>query len=323
MPLDEVTIRKKLQLLLEDDKLVETYLEKHGATIDLQKLKELKQTGKKKKDWNTGPGDDPLYIIKVKCPVCKKTDIFCYELRAKSQAITYDRFTVPRYAGTKGFRTVNFSEFAVTVCPRCLFASPDKRDFITISVQSRTENKSRITNNVLTQLQDKIALRRNLVGTSLDMEEYFSPPRTTEAAIASYRLAIQRAQVEAEFGLPNAWYKSGMYCLKIAMLERDREKDDEEVLRQAVEFLEKSFQQSEITHPETEYQITYIIAAIHLRMQNTEKFQAYLTAMEKIKTDMTIKAKSDPSIKLQGIEQWVRKTKDLYADRAVPELWKH
>src|SRR5690606_17285833 len=143
MGLDDKLVRKKLEVLLKDEDLVNKYLRVYGPRLDMANIAKLKQDQfKPGPEGGMGEKDDPTYQIKLKCPVCSQSDIFCYEIKAKSLTSTLDRFLAPRYQAVKPFRNVNFSLFSVTVCPTCLFASPDKRDFITFSVQVNSENKS-------------------------------------------------------------------------------------------------------------------------------------------------------------------------------------
>ena len=52
---------------------------------------------KKKSDINVGKSNDPIFEIKVKCPVCNKKDITSYQLKAKSQDVEFNKFLVPKY----------------------------------------------------------------------------------------------------------------------------------------------------------------------------------------------------------------------------------
>jgi uncharacterized protein (DUF2225 family) len=325
MGLDDKLVRKKLEVLLKDEVLVETYLRTYGPRIDMNSVAKLKQ-GQRRPGEEGGAGEsgDPTYQIKVKCPVCNQTDIVCYELRAKALTTAPDRFMVPRYAGVKPFRTLNYSLIAVTVCPACLFASPDKRDFTTFSVQTRTENKSQMSPFVLDLLRQKVDERKNLLATVGDFAAYFEHPRSVEAALASYRLCIHRALVEASLETPLAWYKAGMYSLKCAMLLRDAGKPDDPVLKDAADYLAKCFRNSELAKiPDLEYQMVYTLSALYLRLGDQARCQSFLSVLEKWKGELEKLAKDDPRVTTALIEKWVEKVKDLWTDRELPDLWQH
>lgn len=324
MALDDKLVRKKLEVLLKDEVLVEKYLRVFGPKLDMGHINKLKQESARANASESGLGDkdDPTYQIKVKCPICNQTDLHCYEARAKSLTVTLDRFLVPRYAGVKPFRTVNFSLFAVTVCPSCLFASPDKRDFITFSVQVHDENKSQLSPFVLEDLRKKVEERKKMIQAP-DFGAYFVHPRSIEAGIASYKLAIHRALVEATLETPLAWYKAGMYTLKIAQLTRDTGKDDEELVMEAAKYLANSFKASELKQPELEYQLVYLLSTLYLRLKEETQCQNFMGVLEKWKTDLTKAAKDDPSVSTAHVDRWIDKSKNLWTDREDPELWKH
>jgi uncharacterized protein (DUF2225 family) len=327
MGLDDKLVRKKLEVLLKDEVLVETYLRTYGPRLDMGCVAKVKQNQRKStEDAGAGSGekDDPTYQIKVKCPLCNQNDIICYELKAKSLTNTPDRFMVPRYAGVRPFKSMNYSLISVTVCPACLFASPDKRDFLTYSVQSRSENKSQLTPFVLEVLRKKVDERKSLLAEVGDFASYFNHPRTVPAALHSYRLAIHRALGEASLETPLAWYKAGMYSLKIAMLLRDSNKDDEAACKDASDYLAKCFRNSELAKiPDLEYQMVYTLSALYLRLGDQAKCQSFLSVLEKWKGELEKQAKDDPRVTTGLIDKWVEKVKDMWTDREQPDLWKH
>jgi uncharacterized protein (DUF2225 family) len=325
MGLDDKLVRKKLEVLLKEPLLVEQYLRTYGPRLDMNYVAKVKSAQQKASSEAGGGGDngDPTYQIKVKCPICNQNDIICLELKAKSLTTTPDRFLSPRYQGVKGFRPMNFSLAQVTVCPACLFASPDNRDFITFSVQTRSENKSQLGPFVLDELRQKVEERKMMIAPVLDFPNHFKHPRSVDAAIHSYRLAVHRALVEASLETPLAWYKAGMYGLRIAVLLRDSGKPDDAVLKDSVGYLAKSFRNSELKTPELEYQLLYILSALYLRLDDQTNCQAFMGVLDKIKADLAKREKDDPSVNSGPVEKWLEKAKDLWTDRELPDLWKH
>lgn len=325
MGMDDKLVRRKLEVLLKDEALVQKYLRVYGPKLDMNHISKLKQEAMQATaaSGSMGDKDDPTYVLKVKCPICNQADIPCYELKAKSLTSALDRFQVPRYTGVKPFRTVNYALFAVTVCPACLFASPDKRDFLTFTVQSRTENKSQLSPFVLEELRKRVDERKKLVSAA-DYAAFFAHPRGPEAGIASYRLAIHRALVEASMETPLAWYKAGMYGLKIALLQRDAGKDDTEILKEAVKYLANSFRGSELKQPDLECQLVYLLSALFLRLGDQAQCQSYLGVLEKWKGELAKGGNRDnPEMTLAHAERWLDKAKELWTDRELPDLWKH
>jgi uncharacterized protein (DUF2225 family) len=243
-------------------------------------------------------------------------------LKAKSLTSAPDRFQVPRYTGVKPFRTVNFALFAVTVCPSCLFASPDKRDFVTFSVQARTENKSQLSPFVIEELRKRVEDRKKLI-TAPHFGDFFAHPRSPETTIAAYRLAIHRAQIETSLETPLAWYKAGMYALKIALLQRDSRKDDTETLKEGVKYLSHSFKASEIKQPDLECQLLYLLAALYLRLGEQAQCQSYMGVLEKWKSEIGKGKGDNPDMTVAHVDRWLDKIKELWTDREQPDLWEH
>lgn len=330
MALDSKLIQKKLEVLLQDQALVGLYLKQHGPSLDgarIQAFKAEHLAAKKTSLPGKSAEDDPTYRIHVKCPVCQKADILCYELKSKSLAVKHDRFMVPRYEPAKGFKPLNYSTLAVTVCPDCLFASPDKRDFITHPVGAGGEVKSQVNFMVLNQLREETPKRKALLQTAeepgSDPEKGFAAPRSLSAAVLSYRLAMERARAEMAFQAPLSAYKAGMYALKIALLDRDAGRNDTAILKEAVKFFTLAFKASDLPSPELEFQLLYTIIALNLRLGEEAECQAYLAVLEKVKADMVKQSKDLPEVPVAAAERWLEKAKDLWTSRQEADLWAH
>ena len=350
--LDDKLVRKKLEVFLRDNALVEKYLQTYGTKLDMANVEKIKQAALESAPPKTGGAmgstapkpavgvaagvknstpsaagagvdEEPLYQIKVKCPICNQADITCYELKAKSLTTKADRFMIPRYEGVKGFKSLNFSLISVTVCPRCLFASPDKKDFITFSIQARTENKSQLGPFLIEEIRKRENERKTMLEGITDYAAYFTYPRKVESGVASYKMAINRALAEASLENPLSLYKAGMYSLKIALIMRDLGKDDEEICKKAVAYLSKSFRASEVKTPELEYQLVYTVCALFLRLGEQTQCQAFMGVLDKKRGELDKLAKEDPSVNTALIDKWIEKSKDMWTDREDPDLWKH
>lgn len=323
----EELMRKRLEILLGDEEMVTSYLRTYGPHIDLGKVNQLKESRRKvaaaaaKPD--AGGSDDPTYTVQVKCPICSMPGITCYELKSKSLAVITDRFFIPRYSPVRGFANLNYNLYAVTVCPKCLFASPDKKDFITWSIQTKSDVKSQLGPFVLEELKNRIDTRKKMLDGVTDYAKHFAHPRTVVAAVDSLRLATHRALVETTLDVPLSFYKAAMYQLKIALFMRDAGKDDEPVLKEALPLMMKAFGRNESTNPDFEYQMLNALVALNLRLQNFEGAQSYLGVLEKLKTERLKAAQDDPSVKVGAVEKWVDTTKDMWTNREDPDLWKH
>jgi uncharacterized protein (DUF2225 family) len=321
MTIDVVEVKRRLNALLNDSNLVNDYIRRFGPTIDIKHIKEIKELKNRAlTDENKSEGEDPVFEIKVKCPICNQTNIICYELRAKSQQITQNKFLVPIYTGASGFRTIDYTLLSVTVCPRCLFASPDKKDFNRDGT-TPGELKSQLTTNVLLTLQEKIGERKAILKTVSDYENYFKRPRIESSAIDSYRLAISRAKVESWYEQPYAFYKLGAYTLKIAKIMKDAGEDNKDALREALAYYEEAFRTSNCPTEEIEMQVVYVIVALNLKLGDFKKANSYIGVFSNLHNTRASEMRENPKLTLTVIDKWTDKAKFLWEDRESPDLF--
>lgn len=278
-------VKKKLQVVLKDPAKVNEYLRRYGPVADAKNINELNleiEKRSRRREEKKEAGEDPVFSIFVTCPVCGQSDITAYELRAKSQAITLNRFLVPLYQGAAGYRAVDYTLLSVTVCPRCLFATPDKKDFGRPATETQAEMKSQIGSNSIISLQEKIGERKRIVGAITDYRSYFERPRIDQAAIDSYRLAIARAKVETLHELPYAFFKMGSYEIRIAKILKDMEKNNSETLLSALACFEESFTRSECPAEEVEIQVIYLIVALAAKLGQKKKAKMFAGAFKSL-----------------------------------------
>jgi uncharacterized protein (DUF2225 family) len=323
MTIDVTEVKRRLQVFLSDQNLVNEYIRQFGPSIDPKNIKAIKESksGALQSGDAASVGNDPIYEILVKCPVCNKDKIPRYELRAKSQQVTQNKFLVPLYDGAPPYRTVDYTLFAVTVCPRCLFASPDKKDFIHSAVAGQGENKSQLTGNVLMTLQEKIGERKAILKPQCDCEAYFNRQRTREAAIDSYRLAMSRAKVEAWYEQPYSLYKLGAYALRIAKITKDACLDNREHLREALAYFEEAFKASNSPSEDIEMQIIYTIIALNIKLEDQKKANSYIGVFSNLQTTRKAEMRDNPKLTTAVIDRWTDKAKFLWEDRDRSDLF--
>ncbi|MBN1578373.1 MAG: DUF2225 domain-containing protein [Chitinispirillaceae bacterium] len=324
MTIDVAEVKRRLLVFLNDQNLVNEYIRQFGPSIDIKCIKEIKETKSSalQSSDTAGAGDDPLYELQVKCPVCNKENVTRYELRAKSQQITQNKFLVPLYNGAPPYRTVDYTTVAVTVCPRCLFASPDKKDFNHAGLAGQGENKSQLIGNVIMTLQEKIGERKAVMKSGCDCKSYFNRNRTGEAAIDSYRLAMLRARVEAWYEQPYSYYKLGAYSLRIAKITKDAELDNRQPLREALHYFEEAFRTSNCPSEEIEMQVIYTIVALHMKLDDHKKANSYLGVFNNLLTTRKAEMRENQKLSTTLINRWMGKAKFLWEDRENKELFK-
>ncbi|MDG5814920.1 DUF2225 domain-containing protein [Chitinispirillales bacterium ANBcel5] len=316
-------VKRRLLVLLNNPNLVNEYIRQYGPTIDIKCIKAVKESQKRNipPDAKHQDGDDPIFEIKAKCPVCNKEEITGYELRAKTQQVTQNRFLVPSYTGTQNYNTVDYSLIAVTICPRCLYASPDKKDFIRHQIASGVEVKSQLSGSILITLQEKIGERKALLNSITDYETYFVRPRYYDSAMDSYRLAMSRAKVEAWYELPYSYYKLGSYALRIAKIMKDSSLDDTETLEEALSYFEVAFRTSNCPAEDLEMQVIYLIIAINIRLNDFNKANSYISVFSNLKNTRIAEMKENPQLTTTIIDKWNDRAKFLWEDRHCPSLF--
>ncbi|HON12239.1 MAG TPA: DUF2225 domain-containing protein [Chitinispirillaceae bacterium] len=312
MTIDVLEVKRRLQLLLNDQSLVEEYLRQFGPSAGNQNAKSSYNLRRE--------DEDPIYEIKLTCPVCSKKGIISYELKSKSQTIVLNKFLVPIYTGRPGFKTVDYTLLAPIVCPQCLFASPDKRDFARISESDQI--KSQIPDSVITKLQESTDKRKNLLKPETDPMTCFKRPRSAAAAIDGYNLSLARAKVEAWFNLPYAQFKMGAYCLRIAKILKDGGHDNMEILNNAIKFFEEAFRLSNCPLEEFEMQSVYLLVALNLKIGDQKKASSYLNVFNNLQSQRLLEMEEDPSLNCNTINKWRDKARYLWEDRDDPELFK-
>ncbi|MBN1982264.1 MAG: DUF2225 domain-containing protein [Chitinivibrionales bacterium] len=324
MTISVAEVKKRLLALINDENLVNEYIRMYGPVINIKNIKSIKEKHNQSlRVTEEGIGEDPIFEIMVKCPVCSQDDIVCYELRAKSQQISFNKFHVPYYRGTPGYKTVDYTFIYTTVCPRCLFASPDKNDFIRKSgAASHQEIKSQLTTNCILTLQEKIGERKALMKYVSDYSQFFKRPRTDEAAILSLRLAMMRANVEAWYELPYSFYKLGSYGLRIAKIIKDMNGDNRESLREALGFFEEAFRTSNCPSEEVEMQVLYTIVALTLKTGDQKMANSYIAVFTNLKNQRIAEMKQNSKLNTTIIDKWCDRAKFLWEDRDDPEIFK-
>ena len=325
MTIDVEEVRRRLFTLLGDQNMVAEYIRAYGPTINIKHIKAVKEHKSTTMQIaaESGNGDDPVFEVSLQCPVCNQNDITGYELRSKSQQVTYNRFMVPAYAGTSGYRTVNYSLIYTTVCPRCLFASPDKKDFVRPAKKGEPESKSQLPANIIMALQEKIGERKALLKTVTDYAAFFKRPRTAEAALAAIRLSMMRAGIEAWFEQPYSYYKLGSYALRMAAIYRECEKDNTDLLREGLESLEEAFRTSNCPSEDIEMQLLYTITALHIKLGDHRKANSYVAVFNNLRTQRATEMRENPALVTTVIDRWLEKTKFVWEDREQSYLFEN
>jgi len=264
---------------------------------------------------------DPVFESTVNCPICGHTGIVSYELRAKSQQVVQTVYLVPVYSGSTGYKTVDYTRLAVTVCPMCLLASPDKKNFNYPSFTGNREEPSSLQASVIISLKEKIEEHKLLLPEALGNTDYFKRERSAQVAIQSYRLATARAAIEAELQQPYSYFKMASYALKIAYIMKCEGQDDTGPLTEALNLFETSFEKSECPSDELEMQVVYLNVVLPIRLGDFGKANSYLNSFSKLKTDRIEAMKKNPALNTKWIEKWEDKSRYMWEERENPKYF--
>ncbi len=263
-------------------------------------------------------GDDPLFELKVECPICHKAQLPFKELRAKSLLIYSDQFTAPLYAPAHGYKRVNYALEAVCVCPKCGYASPDRKDFHYMSPYTKDMAFANIQPIVSRELVDSMGERLTILEDDPCVKELFVSPRTPRAGILSWRLALLRTEVERRNGVALAWFKSGFYWLRIASIERQEGADDLASLDMALSMFEECFRRSDNNGPTLEFQTLYILGALYLRKGDRKLARQYWGLLEKVKQEAEQKGAAATKA---AVQPWIERCGQLWENREEPDAW--
>jgi len=322
MAIDLTEVKRRLMAILKDANMVNEYIRQFGPAMDMKNIKIVKeQHARSIPSEDEEEGKDPVYEIKVTCPVCSYDEVPCYDLRAKSQQVLQNLFLVPTYKGAMGHKTVDYTLIAASVCPRCLFTSPDKKDFNRLAPNGQNMVKTQLASNALMTLQEKIGERKAILKSVTDYKQYFTRPRTFDAALDSYRLALSRAKVEMWYELPFSVYKAGAYSFRMAKILKQSGVDNRAVLREAVSYYEEAFRTSNCPAEEIEMQVIYTLVAAYLKLGEQKKAHSFIAVFTNLINQRNAEMKVNPKVNTMTMERWAEKANRLWEDKDEPMIF--
>lgn len=324
--IDENGVRRRLKIMLGSDKLAEEYIKQFGFRIDITKIQTLRMATEKTVEIATPDetaADDPIFTVFLKCPSCYMINLPSHELKSKSLQIMVDKFGMPHYRPMGKYKVVDYNLISVTVCPQCLFASPDKRDFIGRDPARSREIPARLHQGelaaILAVADDRVTW---LSEQNLDpVKDILPRTRTPQAGLASYELAIQRAQIEFARNVPFSAYKVAAYTLKQATIAETYGMDPTPYYLKALKGYLTCFERSNAPGFNYEGQVLYQVIALALRLNQTEIAGSYIGVLDRSKSRVeSSQSKADPTV-VQGFNRWYNAAREIWSDRENPDLW--
>lgn len=346
--LKEQELRRRLLILFKNEtNMVDTYLSQFGTEINMKNIQAIREQFQNRAA--TTPTatatvaptpkpvypaaallqpvldpalESPIYSVMVDCPVCKQWSLSSYELKAKSLTVLNDPFMAPVFESTGKFQALNFLTASITVCTRCLFASPDRKDFTQYNKIRRQTEPSQIPVNALAEMQESTAERLALRDSMGIGDELFKIPRNLAAAALSYQLADMRAAHEVKAKMPCSHFKRGSYWTRIALLKRQAGMDDTQALETALEHYKQAFLHSDFPTPTLEFQTLFILFSIHLRMGRPKEGRDYLAVLDKTRQDLEKSTDPTASTTLSVLRKWIEQGRTRWEDREEARTWK-
>ena len=265
--------------------------------------------------------EDPILLIRVKCPICQEGLIEHHELKAKSVTISTDRFCVPIFGESAKYKTVDYNLMSVTICPQCLFASPDRRDFIGKNPVTGKPDKSQLPENILKELSEGKPARQEIYRKFGGTHDLFERERSRKMAVLSYHLSIHRATAEIKWKHPRSHFKRGFTWAKIALLERQEGRDGKAALESARKDYETAFTAWDFPSDEYGFQTVYSMGAIWYYCGNKDEATKYVSLLDKYRMDLEQKAKKDANIQTGPVRKWVGIARDMWERKDEPGWW--
>lgn len=263
--------------------------------------------------------ESAVYTIEIGCPCCRQKGIKHQELRAASLAVKYDAFLAPVYFQSGKYEALNYLTCAVAVCPRCLFASPDKGDFVQFNLTKRQFVQSQVSPGVLSELHDSWPQRKELQESLVPGQiDFFACPRPFPVAMLAYKLADFRAMIEAESKVPFAIFKRANYWVRLSLLARQSGEDGMPELEQALEFYKNAFYLTDFPSSAAEFQACFVLFSIYLRMGKLKEARDYIGVLELSKKN--IADRKDPNA-ARILDHWLESAKRRWEDKENPNLW--
>ncbi|HSQ42314.1 MAG TPA: DUF2225 domain-containing protein [Fibrobacteraceae bacterium] len=304
----------------QNEAMVQFYVSKFGNVINMKAIQEVRESYLEQlaEEQESEKGDDPVFSIMLECPCCREKEVVHWELRASAMSIKNDPFLAPVYFPIGQYRKLNYLTSAVAVCPSCLFASPDKKDFIQFNRSTRQTSPSQISAGILSEIRDASVRRHKMADLIKAPLNFSHSPRPLPLAVLSYQLAEDRARIEEESKNPFAIYKRASYWTRIALLQRQARQDDHEALENALQFFKEAFFRSDFPNANLEFQSCFIIFSIYLRFGLVKEAREYIGVIEQSRKQVA--ERNDPAA-LRALDQWLGMAKARWEDKDNPNLW--
>ena len=328
-------IRTKLKAAFMRDDLVELYLQRYGEIINTAYIDQLKEEMKGVETGQLPVVDgkvcnDPIYEMEYQCPACYRNEVIAYHLRSKSQNVKETIFLVPQYSANSRYFADDYNLLQTTVCPQCLYASPDPKDWKRVSKFTGvfTESQLNVHTKLLADIRSQEAERKSKFPAAKDDPAYFLRPRNYDRALESLALSMMRAMLEKKYFLPAVNYKIGRYYLKIADIKKKKNEEYKNILMESEKWFSSAIQDSDSNNIGLEMECVYQVVALNFFLGNKDKGAAFFKIVKDVyqKKELAVKENQyDNELKaeLHEVDKWKRRIEVLWDNRDEEEYWKN
>lgn len=207
----EIILSKPLDFGLLIDKLQQ--LVNKTTTVAVEEAVENKATGKKY----------PFHVSKKRCFICGYQKVNVFLPIANGMFEDWGRGVLPSYSPKNGYEEWDWLKTMVSVCPYCLFASSDPKDFADNEDANYPYNEE--SKKILAR---SISIRKRLVPEALEIDPRFDHAhRDRETVLVSLILAEKCCNGLILAGKPGAYSQSGFYSTLIGAIQNSEEKYQE------------------------------------------------------------------------------------------------
>jgi len=218
---------------------------------------------------------DPLYKLQFECPICG-SKFSHYELMPKTMREDYSYFEVSQYFELGEYAQVDYNYLKVNVCPKCLYASSNKKHFKYYSGEKMQYKAPRNFPSMQTEMKKRIPIRQkifiNCLGSNIqNIERVFTRPRNYPAAITSLFLGVETLQVLSRYQSATLLIDTLELFFTMALLARQNNflDDEKKFLLLADEKLAEVQQNSALA--EMMPRFIYLSAKVKLQLNNKDE----------------------------------------------------
>ena len=168
----------------------------------------------------TGDPTQPYDVQIKKCPICAYDQVKLFVPKKDAFEEDWTHGLYPHYHAKGEFQEWDFIKTFVTVCPSCLFASIDSKDFH--HKNSKEPFQYKLDAKKILALG--ISSRKKIVGRDADefILQFDNPNRSLTQVINSYTLAEKCANGLVLGDKESAYFEVGFCRLMLAVLQKDQ-----------------------------------------------------------------------------------------------------